>query len=124
MKKYHADEIVLILLICSTDLTDYEEDSLINFAEDIEGRVDILFRHDILISLTDYINITSDTINQFERLRERLLGLYSTRWHSKMRDKQIWDEIRLLSLEIIYKAGIKWIEPKRFKNNPRRLNVS
>jgi hypothetical protein len=46
IRRYHSEETKLILFICSTDLSDWNEEESGGFAEDIEVRVEVLFEAD------------------------------------------------------------------------------
>jgi hypothetical protein len=50
IEKYHFEEIILILLILKSDLSNYDKDDLKCFSESIEGRIEVLFKKDFLYS--------------------------------------------------------------------------
>lgn len=112
---------MLILFICSTDLTDYIDEDLIGFAEVIEGRVEVLFESDYLISLNENFQITSDILLDFKLLQEFLTSLYESRWSNKMKDKVIWVKANILARGLLNKLKIDWIKPGKFVEN--HLNV-
>ncbi|GGD36417.1 hypothetical protein [Flavobacterium orientale] len=118
IKKYHSDEIRLILFICATDLTKYSDDELVNFTEDIEGRIEVLFEPTFLSSISDYIQIDKGIIKDFHKLRNTLTNLYSSQWHKKMKDnKTYWFKVNNLSLDILQKLRLNYIEPLTFIEN-------
>jgi hypothetical protein len=116
VKLYHSEEIMLILFICSTDLSNYKKEDLVCFAEDIEGRVDVLFAPDFLQTLSDRFIITQDTLKDFEHLKDLLVSLYSSSWHKKMQDRTIWGEVNQLSSNLLRKQNITWVEPNEYKD--------
>jgi len=115
IKRYHSEEIMLILFICSTDFSNYKKEDLVCFAEDIEGRVDVLFATDFLQSLSDRFMITPDTLKDFEHLKDLLVNLYSSRWHKKMQDRTIWGEVNQSSSNLLRKLNITWVEPNVYR---------
>lgn len=115
IKRYHSEEIMLILFICSTDLTNYDDDDLVCFAEDIEGRAEVLFNREYLLPLADLFQITPEILNDFQSLKEFLTNLYASSWHRKMKDKAVWGKANVLSSRLLEKLNIDWIEPNRFK---------
>ncbi|GAB2832541.1 hypothetical protein GCM10027043_38620 [Ferruginibacter profundus] len=112
---------MLILFICSTDLSDYTEGELEGFAEDIEGRVEVLFESDYLLSLKDHFQITKDILNDFKMLQEFLMSLYKGEWRNKMKDKVIWAKPNILGKDLLGKLKIDWVEPIKFIEN--HLNI-
>ena len=118
IRRYHSEEIMLILFICSTDLSNYDDGELEGFAENIEGRVEVLFEADYLLSLKDHFKITSDILNDFKVLQGFLINLYASGWRNKMKDIAIWGKANILGQALLQKLSIDWTEPKRFiKNN-------
>ena len=117
IKRYHSEEILLILFICYTDLSCYTDVELVGFTEAIEGRIEVLFESDYLLGLEDHFQITSDILRNFKSLKEFLTSLYSSRWSQKMKDKLIWSKANTLSCELLKKLNIDWIEPKEFIEN-------
>jgi hypothetical protein len=123
IKRHHFDEIRLILFICVSDLTNYSDNELVSFAEDIEGRIEVLFEPTFLHSISDFIQIDNDTIQDFQNLRNTLTNLYSNQWHNKMRDdKTHWFKVRHLSLDILQKLKLDYIEPLTFVRNNLDIN--
>ena len=41
IKKFHYEEILLILFICASDISKYQDDDLVIFTEAIEGRIEV-----------------------------------------------------------------------------------
>ncbi len=118
IRRYHFDEIRLILFICASNLANYSEDVLISFVESIEGRIEVLFKPEFLHSMSDFINIDNDIILDFQKLGNYLTNLYSSQWHNKMSDQNTsWLKVRLLSLDILQKLALEFIEPSSFLNN-------
>lgn len=116
MKKYHSDEIRLILFICATDLTNYKRDDLIMFAECIEGRIEVLLTTEYLKSIRDFINVENTTMNKLLDLKTMLQRQYSEQWHMKMKDSS-WTEITKLSLEVLEMLEMEYQDPMAFMEN-------
>ena len=118
IKRFHFDEIRLILFICATDLTKYADEELVNFTEAIEGRIETLFEPTFLSSISDFIQIDKDIIKDFQKLRNTLTNLYLSQCQKKMNDnKTYWFTVRLLSLDILQKVRLDYIEPLTFLEN-------
>jgi hypothetical protein len=115
IKRFHFEEIMLILFICSADLSNYDHNDLVCFAEDIEGRVEVLFEKEYLLGFTDRFQITPDILNDFQSLKEFLTSLYASSWHRKMKDKAVWAKANVLSSELLKKLNVGWVEPNAFK---------
>ena len=122
IQKYHLEEMILILLILGTDLSNYDEDHLHDFAEAIEGRIDVLFTSDFISTLEKYLKIGQDIINKFEKLRTLVMKLYSKGWSKKLKisGKEII-EIRLLAKLILETLNLKYIEPVKYSED--HLNI-
>lgn len=122
IQKYHLEEMILILLILATDLSNYDEDYLHDFAEAIEGRIDILFTSDFITTLEKYLKIDQDIINNFEKLRTLVMKLYSKEWSKKLKiPGQEIIEIRLLAKLILETLNLKYIEPVKYSED--HLNI-
>ena len=122
IKGFNVEEIMLILFICSTDLSSYNDDDLVCFAEDIEGRIEVLFDKEYLLTLREKLKITSDTIQDFQSLKKLLQSYYSSKWHNKMKDKEnYWHDVNALGKSLLKELDIKWTEPNRFKET--HLNI-
>lgn len=118
IKKYHTEEIVLILLILATDLSMYNDDDLICFAEAIEGRIDALFVRDFLASIGSFLKINHDIIHDLETIKTKVVQLYKPRWSRTLAEgsKEIV-EIRLLATKVLDELGIAYREPWDYIDN-------
>jgi hypothetical protein len=115
IKRFHYEEILLILFICSSDLSYYDDSDLIDFAELIEGRADILFEPSYLQKYSDYFEINSDTLEDFSELRGLIMNLYGSQWHTRISENNSdWVEIKILARTILNKLKITYIEPKKY----------
>ena len=113
--KYHIEEIKLILFILSTDLSDYDEDTLILFTEAIEGRIDVLFSFDFISDLNENLKINKDITDKFEILRRKVIKIYSKQWHEKLKkNNEDIIEIRQLAKVILKLSDINYIEPLNY----------
>lgn len=114
--KYHYEEIVLILLILSSDLSMYEEEDLVSFTEAIEGRIGILFEKEFLKSYEKKWDVMSPLIEDFEILRLKTEALFSPQWHIKLKaasDSNI-DEIKGIATRVLKGLGVEYVEPKSY----------
>jgi len=116
IKRYHSDEIRLILFICATDLTNYNNEDLTIFAECIGGRIEVLLTTDYLNSIDEFIIIDNLTMKKFQVLKTILQGQYSSQWHKKMASPS-WTAITMLSREILELLDMEYQEPKSFMEN-------
>ncbi len=87
IEKYHFEEIIYILLILSSNLSTYDEDELVNFTEDIEGRVDELFSKDFFLNLNKIYGIDDIIIKYLEEIKEIITAMYEPQWHTKLKEK-------------------------------------
>jgi len=122
IKRYHSKEIMLILFICSTDLSNYNDEDLVCFAEAIEGRIEVLFEPAYLLSLTDRLAITPSILKDFQSLKQYLTSLYASRWSRKMKDDAVWEKSNVLSSGLLKKLNIDWIEPNEFIENHLKID--
>ncbi|MES2588050.1 MAG: hypothetical protein V4622_03660 [Bacteroidota bacterium] len=122
IEKYHFEEIVYILFILSSDLSMYEEDDLLNFAEDIEGTIEVLFKKDYLITLNKKFGFSPEMMSELEDLKFDVINLYESQWFIKLKEKtpQI-EEIRFKALQILKKMKIKSDDPLKFSDG--HLNI-
>ncbi|HVU56936.1 MAG TPA: hypothetical protein VHD83_17865 [Puia sp.] len=114
-KKYHYEEILLILFICSSNLNQYSEEDLVDFSEDIEGRIEDLFEPEFLKSLDGFIETDESIIRDFNELKVRLINMYDSEWHEKLRDSAINKDLTTMAAHILNKLEVSYIEPKLFK---------
>jgi len=124
--KFHFEEILLILFICASNLTEYDKEDLILFTEDIEGRVEGLFSSDYLrtIQSSGLLKVDENIIQDFERLKNILVGMYASQWHNKMRQNGAdWMNVNMLAKRILDKINVGYMEPNSFKDDGRYLNV-
>jgi len=113
---------MLILFICSTDLSNYNDEDLVCFAEAIEGRIEVLFEPAYLLSLTDRLAITPSILKDFQSLKQYLTSLYASRWSRKMKDDAVWEKSNVLSSGLLKKLNIDWIEPNEFIENHLKID--
>lgn len=117
ISRYHADEVKLVLFICTTDLASYHDDDLKLFAECIEGRIEVLLTAEHLTSIKNFIHVNRDTIENLLVLKSKLQKQYSGQWHHKMKTS-IWkNEVFELSNEILEQLQIEYQEPHTFMKN-------
>lgn len=116
IKKYHSDEIKLVLFICATDLKKYNREDLVIFAECIEGRIEVLFTPEFIKSMSEFIHVDSSSMKKIQELKILLQKQYSSKWYLKMTDSD-WKELLLLSQEILALLNIEYQEPMTFMMN-------
>ncbi|MBK7856904.1 MAG: hypothetical protein IPJ79_20240 [Bacteroidetes bacterium] len=116
IRRYHSDEIRLVLFICATDLKKYSHEDLIVFAESIEGRIEVLLTPEFLKSVSEFIQVDSSSMKKIQELKRILQELYSSQWHLKMTDSS-WTSILILSREILELLSIEYQEPLIFMKN-------
>jgi hypothetical protein len=115
-RRYHSDEIRLVLFICATDLKKYNHGDLIVFAESIEGRIEVLLTQEFLNSISEFISVDSSSMKKLLELKTILQKLYTSQWHLKMKEAS-WTEILILSREILELLSIEYQEPLNFMEN-------
>lgn len=115
-RRYHSDEIRLVLFICATDLKKYNNGDLIVFAESIEGRIEVLLTQEFLNSISEFISVDSSSMKKLLELKTILQKLYTSQWHLKMKEAS-WTEILILSREILELLSIEYQEPLNFMEN-------
>jgi hypothetical protein len=116
VKRYHSDEIKLVLFICATDLKKYLREDLKILAECIEGRIEVLLTPDYLMSISEFISVDSYSLKKIQDLKCILQKQYSNQWYLKMADFK-WAEIVKLSREILELLSIEYQEPLIFMEN-------
>lgn len=114
IKIYHRQEVVLILFICASDLSNESKENLILYTEAIEGRIDELFERNILKKLFD--NLTQNCLKVFFELKKEIMILYSSNWSSKIADdfqsKNINSNANFLlnELKIAYEKPLEFMD--------------
>jgi len=98
-------------------LSNYDDDDLVDFAEDIEGRIEVLFTREYLLGLADYFQITPDIIRDFQSLKSFLVSLYGSGWSGKMKDKTVWKNANVIGHQILRSLNLSLVEPKKFAEN-------
>lgn len=116
--KFHYEEIVFVLMILSTNLKDYLEDDLKNFAEAIHN-MDHFSNSDFL-KMLNQINpkFDDELISNFIVLQGSIAEIYSGQWYKKLAiksDKLI--EISILSRMMLNKLDEEYIEPNKYAEN-------
>lgn len=120
--KYHSNEILWILYVCASDLNVNIDEDAVAFAEEIEGRPEILFQPEFLVSITDNLNINESIINKLGQLSSLIRSLYSPQWHKLLQQESVQrNEIRTLAKEIIEDLNVKYVDPFHFGNNHLHL---
>lgn len=122
VEKYHFEEIILILLILASDLSKYDEDDLEVFGEDIEGRIDILFTRDFLLSLNQDYGINDSVALELEKLKYFVINLYERNWiHKLIEPNQEINAIRQSASKILDVLKIRQKDIKKFSEE--HLNI-
>jgi hypothetical protein len=116
IKRYHSNEIRLILFICATDLTNYDSENLIIFTECIEGRIEVLLTPEYLKSLNEFIILDDSALKKLQEIKALLQRQYSSQWHQKMTDSN-WIDLNKLSREILTLLKMEYQEPLPFMEN-------
>jgi hypothetical protein len=113
MKRYHYEEVLLILFISASDLSGYDEDDLIFFAEDIEGRADDLFETDYLEHhLNQFLKTDKEILHDFNSLRDILISMYASQWHKKLKGQEPDRvEANRLAKKILNAINVDYVEP-------------
>jgi hypothetical protein len=115
MKRFHSEEIMLILFICAADLSNYDDNYLVDFAEAIEGRADVLFERSYLQGMQDYFQLNDAILEDFQELNDILISFYAPSWRKKMKDSEnYWGDVNILANKLLKELSIKWVEPLTF----------
>lgn len=123
LKKYHFEEIVLILLILNSDLTKYSKDDLVLFTEFIEGRIDVLFIREFLSVYSDGYGFTGIVISKLEELKSLLTDIYEPEWHKKFIEHSLeMSKARILASQLLFSLGIEYEEPFHYLQEHLHLN--
>lgn len=124
IEKYHVEEIILILLILSSDLSKYHDDELSSFSEDIEGRIEVLFTKDFLQSLNKKIALTEDIVSELENLKALVINLYESQWIKKLIEpsNRKVELIRLKAHQVLDDLNITYTDPKEFAEEHLDVN--
>lgn len=117
IKRFHSEEILLILFICATDLSNHDSDQLEDFTEAIEGRVEDLFEPDFLLSVDKFLGIKTYMLPDFENLKSTLTGLYASQWHYKLKDPATNSILNDLATKILTDLKISYAEPNSYMEN-------
>lgn len=115
--KYHKEEIIYILLILSEDLSLYDNDDLVGFAEAIEGRIDELFQRENIIYFLKEYEINDTIIKEMKILKDKVMCLYSPQWREKLANREEMQDIKILSTRILEMLNIKKIKPLQYLEN-------
>ena len=123
IERYHFEEIVLILLILASDLSNYVGDDLESFSESIEGRIEVLFTRDFLSSFNKDYGINDKMTFELEELKNQVIKLYESQWIKKMiGSNQEISLIRLKASKILNELKIKNNDPKKFSEGHLNIN--
>lgn len=122
IEKYHFEEIILILLILKSELSNYDKDDLKCFSESIEGRIEVLFKKDFLFSLNREYGINNDIALELEKIKNFVVKLYESNWIEKLRElNQEVNLIRQSSSKILDDLNVSENDPKKFSED--HLNI-
>ncbi|MCX6316264.1 MAG: hypothetical protein NTW29_03180 [Bacteroidetes bacterium] len=121
IKKYHADEIRLILFLSATDLTNYESDELVGFVEFLVERSEVLLTTDFLHSIRCFISIDSASVHELLELRDMLQILSTNEWLSKVKDTS-WDVVIKQARKIMGMLNMEYQEPLAFMESHFDVN--
>ncbi|MBX7155021.1 MAG: hypothetical protein K1X91_08650 [Bacteriodetes bacterium] len=112
---YYFNYTILILLILSTNLTQYQYDEIENFGEVIENYIEVLFNREFLYNNPSIINIDEVLMSKFVALKLSVILLYSPEWTIKLKLNSIQvEEIRTKARNILEELQIEYIEPLKF----------
>lgn len=114
---YHKEEIIYILLILSDDLFLYDKDDLVNFTEAIEGRIDELFQRENIIYFLKEYEINDKVIEEIEKLKNKVIYLYSPQWRDKLANEEEMQDIKKLSTKILEILNIPKVKPLQYLEN-------
>lgn len=115
IENFHFDEIVLILLILTSDLSKYDQDLLSTFDECIEGRIEVLFTKDFLFSLNKDYGISDSIVNDLVELEILVTNLYESGWFSKLaKPNHKPDVIKQYATKVLDELNIRERDPKKF----------
>lgn len=116
IKKYHSDEIKLILFLSQTDLSKYDREDLKIFAECIEGRIEVLFEPNYLNTIQDFLPINEKIKAKIGDLRKEIQNLYSGQWYLKMASQE-WRNLFKQSNLISSNLKLEYQDPMEFMTN-------
>lgn len=115
IEKFHSEEIILILLILSSDLSGYDESDLVCFAECIEGRIDLLFDRQYIDQMEVDRGFTPSLIRDLEYISRKTVALYDPQWHLKLRGTyDEMNQLRRMATKALTDLDIEYMEPKSF----------
>lgn len=114
--KYNVELITYILLILASDLTEYNNEQLVDFTEEIEGNVDVLFKPEFLAKISNGLEVPERAVSEMAELRGLVIKLYESGWHRKLIDVGSILPIRSLALSILTDLEIEYIEPLKYAN--------
>lgn len=117
IKRYHSDEVKMVLFISATDLKSYHVDNLKIFAECIEGRIEALLTPEYLVSIKNFLDVDIDSIDMLLDLKNRLQQKYSGEWYRKMLTSSWKNDVYDLANEILKLLQIDYQEPLAFMEN-------
>ncbi len=122
IEKYHFEEIILILLILKSDLSNYDKDDLKCFSESIEGRIEVLFKKDFLYSFNQEYGITECVVLELEKIKKEVIKLYESNWIEKLLELNLEiNLIKQIASEILDNLKVNESDPKKFSEN--HLNI-
>ncbi|NBB26946.1 hypothetical protein [Cellulophaga sp. BC115SP] len=114
--KFHYEEIVFILMIlATTDLKDYHEGDLMNFAEAIL-RLDSLADKDFLKKLKPInIKINNYVINRLIDLQHELSSLYDSKLHKALsKESNTISKCLIISRQLLMRLNEEYTEPTKY----------
>lgn len=118
LKKYISEKVLMVLFISASNLTDYSEDDLVDFADIIESAVGGQFEPQGLTDLKPYLVIPSDIFEDFVKLKNLLTSMYGSQWHNKLREQSsIMKETNELSNKILDQLNVEYMEPNTYRDS-------
>ncbi|MDI9869002.1 hypothetical protein [Flectobacillus roseus] len=114
--QFHYEEIVFILMIlATTDLKDYHEGDLMNFAEAIL-RLDSLADKDFLKQLKPINNkINNYVINRLIELQRELSSLYDSKLHKALsKESSTMSKCLIISRQLLMRLNEEYTEPTKY----------
>jgi hypothetical protein len=116
IERYHYDEMVFILLILASDLSQYHDDLILCFAEEIEGTMDTVFGREFLESLDHQYALTPEIIDRLESLMKDVQALYAPGWSELLKQPKKLISIRRMADKILKDLGIDHVDPMSYND--------
>lgn len=98
----------------ASDLTQYEDDQVVGFAEEIEGTMDAIFTKEFLEGMDKQFGFTPDVVDAMERLGGDVKALYAPRWSKLLKEPKHQQNLRIKASGILENLGISYVNPISF----------